>query len=195
MNKGDNASLRAKTSTIYPPFLWIISCFLGMSGAYFSQIGVLYYLTADALLWFSAWLIIIGLFILFMGYNDIKSQSDEQKSGVFSIINHPIQLGQYLLIIGLNMQSVNLFSIAITLFMFSFYHGWLLHKSWRMILNHKSFYKINIWLLKDSGGKIHFKESLINCSPYILFTFFYMVLLIELRNRSIGRSLLDVFTV
>ena len=182
-----------KTNKSHPLFLWIIFSLYGLIGAYFSKIGETYHLISDSILFVSSWLIVIGLFIIWMSINDQPREPLSEKTGVYSAINHPQLLGEHLLIIGLNLQTIHFFSIALTILTLSLYHRWLLHNSIKGLFSADSFFKFNIWKMTDHKKGMQLKDPIQQSAPYIVFSIIYILALIELRNRSISRSLLDLF--
>lgn len=185
--------LRVKSENSYPPFLWIICISMGIIGAYFSKIGSVYHMMTDSLLLCSAWLIVIGLFVIFMAHNDSIDLQQNKKVGVYSAINHPKQFGEFLLLIGLNLQSINIITILVTIIFLNQYNKWLVTKSWNSIFNYQSYFRFNLFNMTDNKRGFYFMNSLNATLPYLIFSIIYLLILIELRNKSIGRSLLEIF--
>ena len=185
-------TLRDKTGESYPPLLWIILILAGLFGAYNSRIGSTYHVMTDAILFASAWLIIIGLLVIFMSFNDSKSDHQYEKVGVYSAINHPKLFGEYLLLIGLIFQSINIIISVIIIVVFAFYHKWLIHRKWKTLLSNESYFRFNLFNMSDNKSGIYFLSSFNSCIPYFIFSIVYLLIVIELRNRSIGRSLIDM---
>jgi hypothetical protein len=192
MNISNNPDLREKTVKSYPPILWIISTFMGIIGSYLSRIGSAYFVISDAILLLSAWLIFIGLCIIFLSYNDENEDLDNERVGIYSAINHPRMFGEYFLIIGLNLQAVHLVISAFLILLLSSYHKWLIHRNWKTIFSPESYFRFNIWKMTDNKRGVRFNNSIKKCVPYFIFSICYLLLLIELRIRSIGRSLMDL---
>jgi hypothetical protein len=186
-------SLRAKTGESYPPILWIITSLMGITGAYYSRIGSLYYVITDSMLLISAWLIFIGLAIIFLSINDWNNVSPENKVGIYSAINRPRMFGEYLLVIGLNMQSINLIMIVILILTLSFYHKWKIRNNWSSLFSLEKYFRFNLWKMSDNKRGISFSISFKQCIPYLIYSTFYILILLELRNRTIGRSIVDIF--
>ena len=184
--------LRDKTGESYPPLLWIICVLLGIIGAYYSRIGSTYHVMTDAILFASAWLIIIGLLVIFMSFNDSKSDHQYEKVGVYSAINHPKLFGEYLLLIGLIFQSINIVISVIIIVVLAFYHKWLIQRKWKTLLNNESYFRFNLFKMSDNKSRIYFLSSFNSCIPYYIFSIVYLLIVIELRNKSIGRSLIDM---
>ena len=187
-----NFNLRGKTDKSYPPFLWIICSLGGVYGSYNSRIGSIYHVTTDAILFASAWLIIIGLFVVFMSFNDEKANQDQEKVGIYSAINHPRLFGEFLLITGLTFQSINLILSFIILAGLTLYHKWLIHRKWKTLLSNASYFRFNLFNMSDNKSGHYFSDSFKACIPYLIYSIAYLLVIIELRNRSIGRSILDV---
>ncbi len=185
--------LRAKSDDAYPPILWIICFLMGIIGAYYSRIGSLYYVITDSILLISAWLIFIGLSIIFLSINDYNNVPTDSKVGIYSAINHPRMFGEYLLIIGLNLQSINTITILTTIITIKYYNKWSITKSWKSIFTYESYFRFNLFNMKDNKREIFFISSLNATLPYLIFSIVYLLIVIELRNRSIGRSLLELF--
>lgn len=188
-NKWD---LRGKNEENYPPLLWIICISLGIIGAYNSRIGSVYHMITDSILLCSVWLIIIGLLVLFMAYNDNLDLQQNEKVGIYSAINHPKLFGQFVLIIGLAMQSINIISIIATVLTITYYNKWLITKSWKSIFTYESYFRFNLFNMSDNKRGIYFVSSFRAIIPYLIFSIIYLLIVIELRNRSIGRSLLEL---
>lgn len=186
-------NLRGKTGETYPPFLWIICVLLGIIGAYFSRIGSVYHMITDSALLCSAWLILIGLFVLFMAFNDKIELQQNTKVGIYSAINHPKLFGQFILIIGLAIQSINAITILATVLLIVYYNKWLISRSWKSIFSYQSYFRFNIFKMTDNKRGIYFMNSLNATLPYLIFSIVYLLIVIELRNRSIGRSILEIF--
>lgn len=185
--------LRDKTGESYPPLLWIICVLLGFIGAYYSLIGSVYHMVTDSMLFGSAWLILIGLFVLFMAHNDNMNLQQNSKVGVYSAINHPKLFGQFILIIGMAIQSINTITIITTIITIVYYNKWLITKSWKSIFTYESYFRFNIFKMTDNKRGLYFISSLNAILPYLVFSIVYLLIVIELRNRTIGRSLLEVF--
>lgn len=185
--------LRDKTGESYPPFLWIICVLLGIIGAYFSRIGSVYHMVTDSMLFCSAWLILIGLFVLFMAHNDNMDIQQNSKVGVYSAINHPKLFGQFILIIGLAIQSINTITTIATILLIVYYNKWLITKSCKSFFSHQSYFRFNLFNMTDNKRGVYFLNSLNAEVPYLIFTIIYLLIVIELRNRSIGRSILEMF--
>jgi hypothetical protein len=185
--------LRDKTGESYPPLLWIICVLLGIVGAYYSRIGSVYHMVTDSMLFGSAWLILIGLFVLFMAHNDNMNLQQNSKVGVYSAINHPKLFGQFILIIGMAIQSINTITLITTIITIVYYNKWLITKSWKSIFTYESYFRFNIFKMTDNKRGLYFISSLNAILPYLIFSSVYLLILIELRNRTIGRSLLEVF--
>jgi protein-S-isoprenylcysteine O-methyltransferase Ste14 len=185
--------LRAKTDESYPPFLWIICFLMGIIGAYYSRIGSLYYVITDSILLISAWLIFIGLSIIFLSINDYNNVPTDSKVGIYSAINHPRMFGEYLLIIGLNLQSINIIIIVILVLMFTLYHKWKISSNWNYLFRPERYFRFNLWKMNDNEKGIIFSNSFNQCKPYLIYSTFYILIMLELRNRTIGRSIVDVF--
>jgi hypothetical protein len=185
--------LRDKTGDSYPPLLWIICVLLGIVGAYYSRIGSVYHMVTDSMLFGSAWLILIGLFVLFMAHNDNMDLQQNSKVGVYSAINHPKLFGQFILILGLGLQAINTITVIVTIFIISSYNKWLITKSWKSIFTYESYFRFNIFKMTDNKRGLYFISSLNAILPYLVFSSVYLLIVIELRNRTIGRSLLEVF--
>ena len=185
--------LRDKTGESYPPLLWIICVLLGIVGAYYSLIGSVYHMVTDSMLFGSAWLILIGLFVLFMAHNDNMNLQQNSKVGVYSAINHPKLFGQFILIIGMAIQSINTITIITTIITIVYYNKWLITKSWKSIFTYESYFRFNIFKMTDNKRGLYFISSLNAILPYLVFSIVYLLIVIELRNRTIGRSLLEVF--
>jgi hypothetical protein len=186
-------NLRDKTDESYPPFLWIICFLMGIIGAYYSRIGSIYHMVTDSMLLGSAWLIIIGLFVLFMAHNDNMDLQQNTKVGIYSAINHPKLFGQFILIIGLALQSINTITILTTIITIKYYNKWSITKSWKSIFTYESYFRFNLFNMTDNKRGIYFISSLNATLPYFIFSVVYLLIVIELRNRSIGRSLLELF--
>jgi hypothetical protein len=184
--------LRAKTGETYPPFLWIICISLGIIGAYNSRIGSVYHVTTDAILFASVWLIIIGLFVVFMSFNDGKANQDHEKVGIYSAINHPRLFGEYLILSGLIFQTINIIVVVLTIAILRFYNKWLIHRNLKTLFNYASYFRFNLFNMSDNKRGYYFSDSIKACIPYLFFSIVYLLVIIELRNRSIGRSLLDM---
>jgi hypothetical protein len=187
-----NFNLRGKTDNSYPPFLWIICSLGGVYGAYNSRIGSIYHVTTDAILFASAWLIIIGLFTVFMSFNDEKANQDKEKVGIYSAINHPRLFGEYLIISGLIFQTINIIVAVLTIVILRFYNQWLIHRNLKTLFSYESYFRFNLFNMSDNKREYYFSDSFKACIPYLIFSIVYLLLIIELRNRSIGRSILDV---
>lgn len=185
--------LRDKTGESYPPLLWIICVLLGIIGAYYSRIGSVYHMVTDSMLFGSAWLILIGLFVLFMAHNDNMNLQQNSKVGVYSAINHPKLFGQFILIIGMAIQSINTITIITTIITIVYYNKWLITKSWKSIFTYESYFRFNVFNMTDNKRGLYFISSLIATLPYLIFSIVYLLIVIELRNRSIGRSLFEMF--
>jgi hypothetical protein len=185
-------TLRDKTGESYPPLLWIILVFAGIFGAYNSRIGSIYHMVTDSMLLGSAWLIIIGLFVLFMAHNDNMDLQQNTKVGIYSAINHPKLFGQFILIIGLALQSINTITILTTIITIKYYNKWSITKSWKSIFSYESYFRFNLFNMTDNKRGIFFLSSLNATLPYLIFSIIYLLIVIELRNRSIGRSLIDM---
>ena len=166
---------------------------MGIIGAYYSRIGSLYYVITDSILLISAWLIFIGLSIIFLSINDYNNVPTDSKVGIYSAINHPRMFGEYLLIIGLNLQSINTITILTTIITIKYYNKWSITKSWKSIFTYESYFRFNLFNMKDNKREIFFISSLNATLPYLIFSIVYLLIVIELRNRSIGRSLLELF--
>lgn len=186
-------NLRGKTGETYPPFLWIICVLLGIIGAYFSRIGSVYHMITDSALLCSAWLIVIGLLVIFMANNDSIDLQQNTKVGIYSAINHPNLFGQFILIIGLAIQSINTITTLATVLLIVYYNKWLITKSWKSIFSHQSYFRFNLFNMTDNKRGVYFLNSLNAVVPYLIFTIVYLLIVIELRNRSIGRSILEMF--
>ena len=184
--------LRDKTGESYPPLLWIICVLLGIIGAYYSRIGSTYHMVTDSMLFGSAWLIIIGLFVLFMAHNDNMDLHQNTKVGIYSVINHPKLFGQFILILGLGLQAINTITVIVTIFIISSYNKWLITKSWKSIFTYDSYFRFNIFKMTDNKRGLYFISSLIATLPYLILSIVYLLIVIELRNRTIGRSLIDM---
>lgn len=186
-------NLREKTGESYPPFLWIICILFGIIGAYFSRIGSVYHMITDSALLCSAWLILIGLFVLFMAHNDNIDIQQNTKVGIYSAINHPKLFGQFILIIGLALQSINTITIITTIITIVYYNKWLISKNWKSVFTYESYFRFNLFNMTDNKQGIYLINSLNATLPYLIFTIVYLLIVIELRNRSIGRSIMEVF--
>ncbi len=193
MNMFNKHSLRVKTGESYPPFLWIITSLMGITGAYYSRIGSLYYVITDSMLLLSAWLIFIGLSIIFLSINDWNNVPTENKVGIYSAINRPRLFGEYLLIIGLNIQSINVIMVVILILILSFYHKWKIRNNWSSLFNPEKYFRFNLWKMSDNKRGISFSNSFSLCIPYLIYSTFYILIMLELRNRKIGRSIVDIF--
>ncbi len=189
----NNFNLRDKTDDSYPPFLWIICVLMGIIGAYYSRIGSIYHMVTDSMLLVSAWLIIIGLFVLFMAHNDNMDLQQNTKAGIYSAINQPKLFGQFILIIGLALQSINIITIITTIITIVYYNKWLISKSWKSFFTYESYFRFNLFNMTDNKRGIYFMNSLNATLPYLIFSIVYLLIVIELRNRSIGRSILEIF--
>jgi len=186
-------SLRVKTGEFYPPILWIITSLMGITGAYYSRIGSIYHMVTDSMLLGSAWLIIIGLFVLFMAHNDNMDLQQNTKVGIYSAINHPKLFGQFILIIGLALQSINTITILTTIITIKYYNKWSITKSWKSIFTYESYFRFNLFNMIENKRGVFFISSLNATLPYLIFSIIYLLIVIELRNRSIGRSMLELF--
>jgi len=186
-------SLRVKTGEYYPPILWIITSLMGITGAYYSRIGSIYHMATDSMLLGSAWLIIIGLFVLFMAHNDNMDLQQNTKVGIYSAINHPKLFGQFILIIGLALQSINTITILTTIITIKYYNKWSITKSWKSIFTYESYFRFNLFNMIENKRGVFFISSLNATLPYLIFSIIYLLIVIELRNRSIGRSMLELF--
>ncbi|MFM7015942.1 MAG: hypothetical protein ACKOX3_06390 [Bacteroidota bacterium] len=193
MNIVNNRHIRGKNGDTYPPFLWIISSFLGIIGGYFSQFGAIYHKTGHALLWISGWCLILGVYILWMSLYDQPSPTTTEKTGVYSIVNHPKKLGEYLLLMGINLQSLNIFTISLNIIVFSLYHKWLLQPNWQSLLTYESFFKFKLKGFKESQQKQSYLSTLQKLKTRMIILFFLLIFIVELRYRSIGRSFYDYF--
>jgi hypothetical protein len=185
--------LRDKTGDSYPQLLWIICVLLGIIGAYYSRIGSVYHMVTDSMLFGSAWLILIGFFVLFMSHNDNFDLQQNAKVGIYSAINHPKLFGQFILIIGLALQSINIITIITTIITIVYYNKWLITKSWKSIFIYESYFRFNIFKMTDNKRGLYFISSLNATIPYLIFSSVYLLIVIELRNRTIGRSLIELF--
>ena len=186
-------NLRDKTDESYPPILWIICVLMGIIGAYYSRIGSIYHMVTDSMLLVSAWMIIIGLFVLFMAHNDNMDLQQNTKAGIYSAINQPKLFGQFILIIGLALQSINTITIITTIITIVYYNKWLISKSWKSVFTYESYFRFNLFNMTDNKRGIYFMNSLNATLPYLIFSCVYLLIVIELRNRSIGRSILEIF--
>ena len=135
----------------------------------------------------------IGLFVLFMAHNDNMYLQQNSKVGVYSAINHPKLFGQFILIIGLAIQSINTITIITTIITIVSYNKWLITKSWKSIFTYESYFRFNIFKMTDNKRGLYFISSLNAILPYLVFSSVYLLIVIELRNRTIGRSLLEMF--
>jgi len=185
-------NLRGKTDKSYPPILWIICSLGGVYGAYNSRIGSIYHITTDAILFASAWLIIIGLFVVFMSFNDEKGSQDQEKVGIYSAINHPRLFGEYLILSGLIFQTINIIIAVLTIVILRFYNQWLIHRNLKTLFSYESYFRFNLFNMSDNKRGYYFSDSFKACIPYLIYSIAYLLLIIELRNRSIGRSILDL---
>ena len=185
-------NLRGKTDESYPPFLWIICSLGGVYGAFNSRIGSTYHVTTDAILFASAWLIIIGLFVVFMSFNDEKGSQDQEKVGIYSAINHPRLFGEYLILSGLIFQTINIIIAVLTIVILRFYNQWLIHRNLKTLFSYESYFRFNLFNMSDNKRGYYFSDSFKACIPYLIYSIAYLLLIIELRNRSIGRSILDL---
>ena len=187
-----NFNLRGKTDKSYPPILWIICSLGGVYGAYNSRIGSIYHITTDAILFASAWLIIIGLFVVFMSFNDEKGSQDQEKVGIYSAINHPRLFGEYLILSGLIFQTINIIIAVLTIVILRFYNQWLIHRNLKTLFSYESYFRFNLFNMSDNKRGYYFSDSFKACIPYLIYSIAYLLLIIELRNRIIGRSILDL---
>jgi hypothetical protein len=166
---------------------------MGIIGAYYSRIGSVYHMVTDSMLFGSAWLILIGFFVLFMSHNDNFDLQQNAKVGIYSAINHPKLFGQFILIIGLALQSINIITIITTIITIVYYNKWLITKSWKSIFIYESYFRFNIFKMTDNKRGLYFISSLNATIPYLIFSSVYLLIVIELRNRTIGRTLIELF--